>query len=164
MRRRLLLVVVLALVVAPTATAAFSIAITTANPINLAAITLNGVDQTKTFTIAASEVYTGAGNTLGWNVTAASTTLTSAGKTLPALQVTTVAAAACTPTFSCVAPSNNVTWPVTLSTTAQRIFNATAGTGKGTVVLTGTYQVTYPANALPGTYSAIVTLATATGP
>jgi len=162
LRRRLLLVLVLALVVAPTATAAFSIAITTANPINLAAITLNGVDQTKTFTIAATEVYTNAGSP-GWNVTASSTTLTSAGKTLPAMVVTAVARGNCTG-GGCLNPVNSVAMPVTLSTTAQRIYNAASGSGTGTVVLTGTYQVTYPANALPGTYSAIVTLATATGP
>ena len=53
---------------------------------------------------------------------------------------------------------------MTLSTTATKIYNAAANTGKGTVVLTPTYQVSYPANALPGTYSATVTLTGATGP
>jgi hypothetical protein len=32
------------------------------------------------------------------------------------------------------------------------------------VVLTATFQLTYPANALPGTYTATVTLTGATGP
>ena len=58
------------------------------------------------------------------------TTLTSTGKTLPAMTVTTVtrgklhrASAACNPT-------NSITWPVTLSTTAQKIYNAAANTGR----------------------------------
>ena len=161
---RRLLILLFALVVTPTASAAtLTLTLVTASPVTAPGITLNGVDQTKTFAIAVSEAYTGAGNTLGWNVTASSTTLTSAGKTLPALIVTTVAAGTCTG-GGCNQPTNSITWPITLSTTAQKIFNAAAGTGKGTVTLTGTYQVTYPSNALPGTYSAVVTLATATGP
>jgi hypothetical protein len=159
---RWLLVLMVALVVTPAANATFSIAIT-GTKVTAPGITLNGVDQTSTFTVAATETNTGGGNTAGWNVTAASATLTSAGKTLPALEVTTVARGNCTGT-GCVNPTNSITWPITLSTTAQKIYNATAGTGKGTVILTGTYQVTYPANALPGTYTAVVTLATATGP
>ena len=73
------------------------------------------------------------------------------------MKVTGVTNANCTG-VGCVNPTNSITWPVTLSTTATRIFNAAANTGKGTVVLTATYQVSYPANALPGTYSATVTL------
>jgi len=161
---RRLLVLVVSLVVAPTASAAtLAITISTGSPVTAPGVTLSGIDQTKTFTIAVSEAYTGAGNTAGWNVTAASTTLTSVGKTLPALIVTTVARGNCTG-VGCVNPTNSITWPTTLSTTPQKIYDAAAATGKGTVVLTGTYQVTYPSNALPGTYSAVVTLATSTGP
>ncbi len=160
---RRLLALVLALVVTPAAGAAtLSIAITPTT-VTAPGVTLNGVDQTSTFTIPATEAYTGGGNTAGWNVTAASATLTSSGKTLPAMIVTGVAAGTCSG-GGCSQPTNAITWPITLSTTAVKIFNAAAGTGKGTVVLTGTYQVTYPANALPGTYTAVVTLATATGP
>ena len=107
--------------------------------------------------------YTGSGNIAGWNVQASSTTLTSSGKTLPAMKVTSVTSANCTG-GGCVDPTNSIAWPVTLSTTATTIFNAAANTGKGTVVLTPTYEVSYPANALPGTYSATVTLTGATGP
>ncbi len=135
----------------------------TTSPITAPGVTLNGDDQTKTFTMQYTVAYTGPANTLGWNVQASSTTLTSAGKTLPAMKVTGVTNANCTGA-GCVNPTNSITWPVTLSTTATKIFNAAANTGKGTVVLTATYQVSYPANALPGTYSATVTLAGATGP
>jgi hypothetical protein len=162
---RRLIILVLALVVTPAASAAtLTIAITTGNPITATGITLNGVDQTTTFTMAASVAYTGGGNTAGWNVTAAMTTLTSGTKTLPGLIVTTVSRGNCSG-GGCVNPTNSITWPtVPLTTTAVKIYNAAANTGKGTVVLTGTYQVTYPANALPGTYSTVVTLSAVSGP
>jgi hypothetical protein len=57
-----------------------------------------------------------------------------------------------------------VTWPITINTTAAKIFNAAANTGQGTVILTGTYTITYPANAIAGTYSSTITYAVASGP
>lgn len=162
--RKLLVLLIMALVVTPTASAfiTLSIAVTSGATVTAPVVTLTGVDQTKTFTIAVSEVYTGTTNTLGWKITASSTTLTSGAHTLPPLQVTAIARGTCTGT--CVTPTNSITLPVALSTTAQSIYNAAANTGKGTWPLTGTFQITYPANALPGTYSAVVTLATAEGP
>jgi hypothetical protein len=53
---------------------------------------------------------------------------------------------------------------VTLSTTAAKIYNAAVNTGTGAVTLTPTYKVSYPANALPGTYTATVTVAVTAGP
>jgi hypothetical protein len=158
-----LLVLMLALAVTPAAAAATLSIKIAATTVTAPSVTLNGIDQTSTFTIAATEAYTGGGNTAGWNVTAASATLTSGANTLPALIVTTVARGNCTGS-GCVNPTNSITWPITLSTTPQKIYNAAATTGKGTVILTGTYQVNYPSNALPGTYTAVVTVATATGP
>lgn len=159
-----LLVILLVLAVPSTAVAAtFTFSVNTASPVMAPGVTLSGDDQTKTFTMTYTVAYTGSGNTAGWNVQASSTTLTSSGKTLPAMQVTGVTRANCTGS-GCVNPTNSITWPITLSTTATKIYNAAAKTGKGTVVLTPTYQVSYPANALPGTYSATVTLTGATGP
>lgn len=161
---RSLAVILLAFAAPSTAVAAtFTFTVNTASPVTAPGITLTGDDQTKTFTMQYTVGYTNTGNTAGWNVQASSTTLTSSGKTLPAMKVTSVTNAACTGS-GCVNPTNSITWPVTLSTTATKIYNAAANTGKGTVVLTATYQVSYPANALPGTYSATVTLTGATGP
>jgi hypothetical protein len=157
---RWLLLIAVALVVTPAANATFSIAIT-ATTVTAQGVTLNGVDQTKPFTVAATEIDTS--NTTGWNITAASTTLTSGAHTLPALIVTTVSSAACTG-FRCVNPTTDRTWPLTLSATPVKIYNALNGTGTGTMVITGTFQVTYPANAFPGTYTATITLATFAGP
>jgi hypothetical protein len=161
--RRLLAVLLLLATPSTAGAAAFNFTVNTASPVTAPGITLNGDDQTTTFTMSYTVAYTGNGNNAGWNVQAASTPLTSGANTLPALQVTGVTSANCSG-GGCVNPTNSITWPVTLSTTSTRIFNAASKTGQGTVVLTATYQVSYPANALPGTYSATVTLTGATGP
>jgi hypothetical protein len=160
---RRLLVPVLALVVVPTATAAFSVSLNTASPQTFAAITLNGVDQTKTLPISITVANTGGANGAGWSVTAAAGVPTSGANTLSALQVTAVSAAACTG-GGCVNPTTNVALPVALSAGGVKIFNAAVGTGKGSVVLTATLQMTYDAKALPGTYTASLTVAGTTSP
>jgi hypothetical protein len=162
---RALLAAAVALVLVPGAYAASSLTITlvTSSPLNVAAVTLNGADQTNTFTVVTSVAYTGGQNTTGWNVTAAAPAPASGANALPALVVTNVAAGACTG-GGCVNPTNSVTWPVALTSTPSKIYNAAANTGQGTVSLTSTYQVSYPANALPGTYSTTIAYAVATGP
>ncbi len=161
---RTLFAIAMALAVPTSAAAAqFNFTVNTTSPVIVPGVTLNGDDQAKTFTMQFTIAYTGGNNSAGWKVQAASTTLTSGSKTLPAMQVTGVTSANCTGS-GCVDPTNNVAWPVTLGTTGAKIFNAAANTGTGTVVLTATYQLTYPANALPGTYTATVTVTGATGP
>lgn len=157
-----MLVILLALA-APSATMAATLTVSAPTTVTVPGVTLNGDDQTKTFTMAHTVTYTAPSNTAGWNIQVASTTLTSGAKTLPALQVTGVTSANCTGT-GCINPTNSVTWPVTLGTTGVKIFNAAANTGKGSVILTATYQLTYPANALPGTYTATVTVTAVSGP
>ena len=160
---RRLLVPLLALVVVPTATAAFSTTLTSTSPQTFTGVTLNGVDQTKTLPITISVVNTGGTSGTGWNVTAAAGLPTSGANTLSALTVTTVSAGACSG-GGCVNPTNNVTWPQTLASGGVKIFNAAVGTGKGTVVLTATLQMTYDAKAFPGTYTASLTVAGALSP
>lgn len=161
---RRLLITAVALIVVPSATAAtLAITIGTASPVTAPGVTLTGIDQTKTFTVASTVSYTPPANTAGWNETASATIPTSAGKLLPALIVSGVAAAACTG-GGCIDAVNSVTWPVTVGTTAVKVFNAAAGTGTRSVVLTHTFVITYPANALPGTYSSTITLSLVSGP
>jgi hypothetical protein len=158
---RPLVVLALALVFTGGAAAAsFTFTVNTAGPITAPAITLNGVDQTSTFPMQYTVSYNG---TAGWNVQVSSTTLTSGANTLPAMDVSAVTNVPCT-THNCVDPTTSVGLPVMLSTANQRIFNATAPTGQGTIVLNATFLITYPANALPGTYSAAVTITGSTGP
>jgi hypothetical protein len=152
-----LLVILLGLVVVPSASAAFSVSLTTTSPQTFAGITLNGVDQSKTLPISISVTNQGNGNANGWNITAAAGLPTSGTNTLSALQVTNVTAAACTG-GNCVDPVNSVTWPQTLTAGGVKIFNAAANTGKGSTVLTATVQMTYDAKALPGTYTATLTV------
>jgi hypothetical protein len=154
---RRLLVVVLALVIVPTATAAFSVTLTTASPVTAPGVTLNGVDQTQTFTlsITVSDGAPGSGN--GWNVSMAATAPTNGANVLPALIVTNVAAAACTG-GGCVNPTNAITWPQTLTSGGVKIFNAAVGTGTKSDILTPTVKITYPANAFPLTYSSTLTV------
>ena len=160
---RPLLVLLLALVFAGGAAAAtFTFTVTTATPMTLATVTLNGVDQTKTFSIADTVAYTGPSNTLGWKVQISATTPISGSNTLPAL-IITAGSFACQ-TGCTTSPTNSVGYPISLSTTAQKAYNAAVNTGRGTFTVTNTFQVTYPSNIITGTYATTVTLAGSTGP
>jgi hypothetical protein len=161
---RLLLALVLCslALVSSAAAATFNYSVATTSPLTAPGVTLNGVDQLKTFTIDSTVQYTGGNNNAGWKVQASATIPASGGNTLPALIVTAG-------TFSCVSscttnPTNAIGYPLTLTTTAQTIYNAAANTGRGTFTVTGTFQLDYLANALPGTYSSTVTLAGSNGP
>ena len=158
-----MLLAALALAPAASAAAKFSFSIDTPSPIAAPGVTLNGVDQTTTFTMQYTIEYTGGGNIDGWNVQAAATLPSSGSLTLPALQVTGVSNAPCSGN-KCTTPSNSIPAPISLTTSAQRIYNAGTSSGQGTNVLTATYLLTFPANALAGTYSSTITVAGATGP
>jgi hypothetical protein len=155
-------IVAAALFIVPCAAAAtLSISIT-ATGVTAPTVTLSGVDQPQTFTVTAVEAYTGGQNTAGWNITASATALTTGSQTMPSMSVTGVTSTCNT---GCTTnPTNSITWPVTIGTTASKIFNAAANTGRGTFNIASTFSVPYPANAIPGTYTSTVTLATATGP
>jgi hypothetical protein len=154
---RSLLVVLLALAVVPTAAAAFTVTLNTASPVTAPGVTLNGVDQTQTFTLSITVADANPGSGNGWNVSIAATAPTNGTATLPALVVTTVAGGACAG-GSCANATNSVTWPVTLTAGGVKIFNAAVGTGTKSVALTPTVQISYPANALPLTYSSTLTV------
>ena len=161
---RLLVVLALALVfVGGAAAATFTFTVQTASPLTVATVTLNGLDQTKTFTIADTVAYTGGNNTAGWKVQASATTPTSPGSvTLPAIKVTagsSVCQSSCTTN-----PTNAIIYPLTLSGSAQTIFDAAAATGQGTFTVTSTFQLSYAANLIPATFTSTVTLTGSTGP
>jgi hypothetical protein len=160
---RPLIAIVLALVFTGGAAAAtFTFTVTTTSPLTVATVTLNGLDQTKTFNIADTVVYTGGSNTAGWKVQASATTPTSGSNTLPAITVT-AGSAVCQGTCA-ASPTNGIGYPLTLTGTAQTIFNAAANTGKGTFTVTSTFQLSYASNIYPGTYTSTVTLIGSTGP
>jgi hypothetical protein len=160
---RIVAVAAAALVVVPSAAAAsFSFAISTTSPVTAPGVTLSGDDQTTTFAIVSRIAYTGGANTAGWNVQSNQTQPSSGTRTLPYFTVTGGSSACAT---SCTTnPTNGISYPVTLSGTSQKIYNAAANTGRGTFDVTSTYKVSYPANAIAGTYTSTVTLTGTTGP
>jgi hypothetical protein len=139
--------------------AAFGVAILPAT-VTSSAVTLNGVDQTTTFstTITVSGVTTNA----GWNVTAWAPLPTVGGNTLGALAVTAQPTLGACSGGGCSLPTpTGITWPVTLGTTAGtavKIYNAAANTGKQTNTLTVVFGMRVLASALPGSYTTTLTI------
>lgn len=135
------------------------------------ALTLNGVDQTASYTLPLVVVdATGSGN--GWNLTITSTTFDDGnGNTFPANASTiTGATSACGSGSTCTLPTNqvansNLAVPAgPTAPSAVKFFNAAAPTGRGTVNVSATVQVAVPANVLAGTYTSTVTVAAVSGP
>ena len=126
--------------------------------------TLTGADQTATYAPLLG-VVDARGTGAGWNLQISATTfLDGSGHTLAPGQVAS-ASQACTSGSSCtLATSSGITYPLTITTTAAKFFNAALNTGLGKIDVTPTINVTIPGNAYAGTYTSTVTLATVTGP
>jgi WxL domain surface cell wall-binding len=152
----LTVVIAAALAFVAGAAAALSLTLGTAPSFN---VTLDGTDQAPAFNFTMQ--VSGAANA-GWNITASATSFTAGAHTLNAPTVTSVALTSCTG-GSCT-PTNSITWPVALTGAAQKIYNAAAGTGKGTVNLQANCTMSVPGNAFAGSYASTLTLTIATGP
>lgn len=134
-------------------------------------LTLNGLDQTPTYTPSLSVTDTRTSST-GWNLQITSTQFSAAGgKTLPTNASTvTGVTSSCNPGSTCgTAPSSNVSFPFTIPAgstppTAVKLYNAASGTGGGIVAVTPTVQVSVPGNAAAGSYSSTLTVTAASGP
>lgn len=125
--------------------------------------TLDGTDQTVSYSPLLG-VVDARGTGAGWNLTMSSTGFSDgSGHTLAAGTVTGVSAA-CHAGSSCTAATNAIGYPIGLSTTAAKFFNASANTGMGKVDVTPSVSVLIPGNAFAGTYTSTVTLAATTGP
>ncbi|HXK12977.1 MAG TPA: hypothetical protein VNH45_00425 [Gaiellaceae bacterium] len=138
-------------------------------------LTLNGVDQTPTYTFGISVVDArgiASGSPGGWNLTVTSTTFNDgAGHTFPTNASTiTGVATACGANSTCTAPTNaiantNLSVPAAAVAPAPvKYENASSGTGLGTNTITATVQVAVPSNVFAGTYSSTVTVAIAATP
>jgi hypothetical protein len=123
-------------------------------------LTLNGVDQTTSYTLPVSVVDArGLAAGGGWNLTITSTTFNDgSGHTFPTTASTmTGVATACGASSTCLAPTNavantNLAVPAgTVAPAAVKWENAADGTGPGSVDLTATLTMTYDAKELPGT-------------
>ena len=144
--------------------AAFGVAVAPTT-VTSSAVTLNGVDQTSTF--SATVTVSGAVNT-GWNITAWAPLPTVGGNNLGPLVVSTQPTLGACSGGGCNLPTPiGMTWPVTLGTTsgaAVKIYNADVSTGKGTNTVTATFGFSVPANVLPGSYVTTLTIIGSTGP
>lgn len=132
-------------------------------------LTLDGSDQSASYTLPLTVANGGSTKFGGWNLTITSTTFTNVGgKTLPttASTVTGAAIGACA---GSVCPTNSVTYPVAVpaggtAPGAVKFFNAALNTGTGTVDVTPTIAVTVPGNSFTGTYTSTLTVAVVAGP
>jgi len=140
-----------------------SLTVTPPASLTLPGVTLSGLDQTSSANAALTvddETASGA----GWNVSESATQFTTGSTTLPANALSLTGVSAAAGSGNCTAPTNAVTYPVTLGSTAAKIFNAAAGTGGGPENLTLSLRLAIPAKASTGTYSSTWTFTAASGP
>ena len=125
--------------------------------------TLDGTDQTVSYAPVLG-VVDARGTGAGWNLTISATTFSDGlGHTLAPGTVVS-AAQACHAGSSCTAATNAIGYPLTVTGSAAKFFNAAVNTGLGKVDVTPTVDVLIPGNTFAGTYTSTVTLAVATGP
>jgi hypothetical protein len=126
--------------------------------------TLDGTDQTVSYAPVLG-VVDARGSGAGWNLQISATTFSDgSGHTLAPGQVASVTAA-CQGGNSCTAASSSgVTYPLTVSGTGTKFFNAAVNSGLGKLDVTPTIDVVVPGNAFAGSYTSTVTLAATTGP
>ena len=135
-------------------------------------VTLNGDDQTPTYTLPVQVVDArGLATGGGWNLTVTSTQFSDgAGHTFPTTASTiTAASSACASTSTCVQPTNGVAYTVAVPAAATapaavKYFNAASPTGRGRINVDATVQVAVPANVFAGSYSSTVTVSIVAGP
>ena len=166
-------------VIAPAASAATATATLTAGSLAFVAtppdvtfsVALNGTDRTTTAT-QGIDVGDATGSGAGWNVTATSTTFTTAGsKTLPtsATTVQSSPSIGCDAGVTCTTATNGVSYPYTLpaagvAPTATKLFNAAVNTGMGNQTVTPTWRLAVPANSFAGSYTSTWTLSLVSAP
>ena len=126
--------------------------------------TLDGTDQTVTYAPVLG-VVDARGSGAGWNLTVSATNFSDgSGHTLAPGTITGVSAA-CKAGNSCTAAtSSGITYPLTVSGTSAKFFNAAVNSGLGKFDVTPTFAVSVPGNAYAGTYTSTVTLASVSGP
>jgi WxL domain surface cell wall-binding len=136
-------------------------------------LTLNGDDQTATYTLPVQVVDArGLQTGGGWNLTVTSTRFTDAsGRMFPAGASTiTGLTTGCATGSTCTLPTNsvantNLALPAGSGPPAPlKYLNAANATGLGRIDTNATVSVSVPANVFAGTYTSTVTVAVAAGP
>ena len=166
-----------ALALAPAANAATADASVTGgtlqwtNPGNVTfpPVALNGSNQTVGRT-QAIDVSDARGTGVGWNVTVAATPFTSGANQLSTSATTLAVApsAACQASVTCTVatPAGTPTYPLVLTadTLPKKVFAAATNSGLGAQTITPNWQLTVPADARAGNYTATWTYSLTTGP
>jgi hypothetical protein len=125
--------------------------------------TIDGSDQTASYAPVLN-VTDARGSGAGWNLTIAATALSDGSGHSLAQNISAVSSA-CHAGSTCTnATSSGITYPLSISSTAQKFFSSALTTGLGKVDVTPTVQVPIPGNSYAGTYTSTVTIASATGP
>lgn len=136
-------------------------------------VTLTGVDQTPTYTLAVTTVDArGLAAGGGWNLTITSTQFNAGGgHTFPTTASTiTAVTTGCGTSSTCTVPTNviantNLAVPAGVAPpTAVKFLNAANVTGLGTVDANATVSVAVPSNVFAGTYTSTITVAIVAGP
>jgi hypothetical protein len=125
--------------------------------------TLDGTDHVVSWS-ALLGVVDARGTGAGWNLTLSATTFSDGFSHTLAPGSVTAVSAACQGGNTCTGATNSVTYPITISGTAAKFFNASASTGLGQVNVIPSVDVAIPGNAYAGTYTSTVTLAAVSGP
>jgi hypothetical protein len=126
--------------------------------------TLNGTDQEVSdgFDITVED---SRGTGAGWNLSIASTAFTDGAKSLAAdAAAITDVTAACVNGATCTDPTSSVPYPLTLSSSADKLYSAAADTGLGKFTVTPTLRVAVPANTYAGSYTSTITITSAETP
>lgn len=177
MRHKLLILTALSALALTTAAAALAANLTaTATVTGTAGISLNlpsgptltstldGTDQTVSYAPVLG-VVDARGGGAGWNLQVSATTFSDgSGHTLAPGTVASVSSACKAGSTCTAASSSGVTYPLTVTGTAAKFFNAAVNSGLGKIDVTPTIEVVIPGNAFAGTYTSTVTLAATTGP
>jgi hypothetical protein len=136
-------------------------------------LTLNGVDQTTTYTLPVIVVDArGLSVGGGWNLTITSTQFKDATThTFPTTASTiTGVATLCGTSSTCTLPTNsisntNLAVPAaTVAPAAVKYLNGATATGLGTTNVNATVSVAVPSNVFAGTYTSTVTVSIVAGP
>ena len=128
--------------------------------------TLDGTNQTIPYTLPV-QVKDATGSGGGWNLTISGTALSDGVAGQPTLtQQVSAATSSCVSGNSCTNATSATppTYPVVISSTAQKFFSADANSGRGILNVSSTVQVVIPGDAYAGSYSTTLSLAVVSGP
>lgn len=132
-----------------------------------AGLTLNGNDQTASYTLAFTLNNSVSGN---WHVAITSTLLTAGSHTLSSTASSVTAVTVVPACNGNTCPVNSITYPVSIPAGStppapNTFFNNTGGGshGVGTFNMQATVQVAVPANTFAGTYTSTVTISFVSG-